>query len=114
MGENLTQEHRGLSPEHWAKMPLVEQMANIGSEVERAIRWRAKKNGEYANKAFERALDLFDLTLDSAHSFPKLREVARAREAWAEYFFGSNAFRSNEHEWTSYFSQFAYAARRNS
>ena len=113
MGESLTQEHRGLSMERWAQMPLVEQMANVGSEIERAIRWRAKKNEAYANKASERALELFDLTLASSKYLPRLREVARAREAWAEYFFGSNAFRSNEHEWTSYFSQFAYAARRN-
>jgi hypothetical protein len=35
-------------------MPFAEQMANVGSEVERALTWRAKDNPVYAGRAFER------------------------------------------------------------
>ena len=44
--------------ERWAKMHLVEQMANIGSEISRASHWRIKNNVEYSNNAVNRALEL--------------------------------------------------------
>ena len=46
----------------WQKKSFLEQMANIGSEVYRAINWKNKGNGEYAQLAFERSLELFDLS----------------------------------------------------
>ena len=109
----MTLEHRGLAEGRWAQMSFVEQMANIGSEVERALNWRSRNNGEYARKASERALELFDLSLAATQDASRLRELARAREAWAEYFFGKNPFCSNDEEWKKYFFQFTYAARKN-
>ncbi len=58
-------QHKQLASGGWQRFSFIEQMANIGSEVERALNWRAKKNAAYAQKAFERALELIDLTLDS-------------------------------------------------
>ena len=34
----------------------MEQLANMGSEVERALNWKGKGNIEYTTLAFERAL----------------------------------------------------------
>ena len=93
-------------------MPFVEQMANIGSEVERALNWRAKRNDDYSRKAFERALELTDLTLESVSGFPRLKEIARMREALVDSFFGSNQFKSSDELWRKYFLKFTYAARR--
>jgi hypothetical protein len=39
----------------WQKLNFFEQMANIGSEVERAILWR-EKDKEYSKLAIYRAL----------------------------------------------------------
>jgi hypothetical protein len=36
--------HKTLKPEKWFELRLCEQMANIGSEVERTIIWRKKEN----------------------------------------------------------------------
>ena len=94
-------------------MPFIEQMANIGSEVERALNWRAKNNAAYCQQAFERALELMDLTLESAGRPARLKEVARLREALVDYFFGTNEFMSTEAAWRSYFLCFAYAARKD-
>ena len=87
-------------------------MANIGSEVERSLHWRAKNNIPYAEKAFERALELMDLTLGDAKNLLRLKEVARVREAWVDFFFGSNQFGSTDSSWKKYFYFFAYAARK--
>lgn len=94
-------------------MLFLEQMANIGSEVERALNWRTKKNTDYAQKAFERALELIDLTLDNQRNYAHLKEIARMREAIVDYFFGVNQFMSSEGSWRSYFLPFTYASRRN-
>lgn len=109
----MTSEHVGPTLERWSKMPLLEQMANIGSEVERAIHWRAKNNEPYAHKASERALELFNLSLEASQDLPRLKEIARAKEAWTDYFFGANEFHSSATDWKKYFTQFAFAARKN-
>lgn len=106
-------QHKELAEGRWNHLSFLEQMANIGSEVERAINWRAKHNTIYSQKAFERALELIDLTLDTAISFARLKELARLREAVVDYFFGTNQFMSTERSWMKYFSSFTYAARRN-
>jgi hypothetical protein len=107
-------QHKDLAAGRWNELPFLEQMANIGGEVERALKWREKNNVEYSVKAFERALELIDLTLAHRERFPRLREVARMREALVDYFCGTNEFKSTDDSWKSYFSHFAYAVRRNS
>ena len=112
----MSSEHAGLADGRWVSMPLMEQLANVGSEVERAIRWREKNNPEYANKAAKRALELMDLSLDSAGSFAefaRFKELARIREALVDFFFGSNQFGSTDASWRRYFLHFSYAVRKN-
>lgn len=88
-------------------------MANIGSEVERALNWRAKNNILYSQQAFERALELMDLTLGNTEGFPRLKELCRVREALVDYFCGTNEYGSTELSWRRYFAPFYHAARRN-
>ena len=109
----MSLQHKDLADGRWAKMPLVEQMANIGSEVERALSWRAKENALYSQKAFERALELIDLSLGTAQGLARLKELARLREAMVDFFAGSNEFASTDVLWKKYFSAFTYAARKN-
>lgn len=109
----MSYQHKSLAGGRWNQLSFIEQMANIGSEVERALNWQAKDNTIYARQAFERALELFDLTLDAQRSFSRLKEVARLREALVDYFWGTNQFQSNAALWRKYFLSFAYAARRH-
>jgi hypothetical protein len=105
-------EHKELAAGRWAKMSYLEQMANVGSEVERAINWREKNNADYALRAGARALELLDLTLDCAKGFARLKETARTREIFADYFYGDNCYQSTNALWRKYFLPFAVAARR--
>jgi hypothetical protein len=77
MGDRMKRQHKELASGRWKEMSLSEQMANIGSEV-------------------SRALELLDFSLDCTESLPRLREVARLREAM----------------WRKYFDHFNYAARK--
>ena len=108
----MNYQHKDLAAGRWGNLSFVEQMANIGSEVERALNWR-KRNLVYFKKAFERSLELLDLTLESADRPSMLKELARLREAMVDYFFGTNQFMSTDASWRRYFSPFAYAARKD-
>lgn len=109
----MSLQHRELAAGRWQQFSFFEQMANIGSEVERSLNWRAKNNLVYAEQAFERALELTDLTLSDARNVLRLKEIARLREAMVDFFMGTNQFSSTEHSWRKYFFYFTYAARRN-
>ena len=109
----MNYQHKDLAAGRWSQLSFLEQMANIGSEVERALNWRVKKNADYAQRAFERALELIDLTLDCDKNYAHLKEVARTRESIVDYFYGANQFMSSESSWRKYFLPFTYASRRN-
>ena len=98
----------------WAAMDFISQMANIGSEVGRTLKWKQKGNTALAKNAFIRALDLFDLTIKvGRNNGPQssrdsmLREVLMARDQFCEEYLSedSNAIAPSDR----YFSQFAKA-----
>ncbi len=82
--------HQELAAGRWQALSFAEQMANTGSEVERALNWKAKNQPVYFQKAAERALELMDLTREGAATFPRRLELSRARETLTEYFGGEN------------------------
>jgi hypothetical protein len=107
-------QHKSLAAGRWFKMNFFEQMANVGSEVERTILWR-EKNKEYSRKAFERALELLDLTIADKKNLSKnkLRELLRLREVLADYFTFNNQYKSSDKSWRNYFYGFNFAVRIN-
>jgi len=86
------------------------QLANVGSEVERALNWLNKNNPEYNRLAFLRALELLELTIADPRHQRRLKELTRLREALLDFFLGDNEFHSTEKSWRSYFYSFAYAS----
>lgn len=104
--------HGGLAAGRWHTLSIVEQLGNIGSEVGRALRARENGNDRRFQGAFDRALELFDLTLaDPRWAYPRLREVARAREVTCDYLVGDNAYGSSLESLEAWFMAFAVAAR---
>ena len=94
-------------------MPLMLQLANTASEVERALKWNEKGNEAYSKKAAQRAIELMDLTLSDPKNCARLKEIARAREVFADFFWGDNEYGSSVASWRSYFSRFTFLARKN-
>lgn len=92
-------------------MTLMEQLANVGSEVGRAARAKASGNERRLGPALDRALELFDLTIADPRWTHRLREIARAREVVCDYLVGDNAFGSTPDAIDACFLPFAVAAR---
>lgn len=101
--------------DRWAAMPLMEQMANIGSEVGRARKWIGKDKTQLAEGAFYRGLELMDATMrfgrsNSASRSCLLLELCRARDLFSESFLSRDDDALGYLE--KYFGQFASAIRR--
>jgi hypothetical protein len=106
-------QHRDLAAGRWTELSLADQLGNIGSEISRASKWR-DRNPAIARGAFERALELLDLTLDDPRhrrSAPRLREIARAREVVVDFFDGPNQYQSTAASVAKWFDQYALAVR---
>ena len=106
-------QHVTLAAGRWRTLPFLEQMAHIGSEAERALNWKERGHKANCELAFERALELLDLSLDDPRNLPRARELARVRESLVDFFQGPNQFGSSDSLIRKYFGAFAYAARRN-
>lgn len=103
--------HKRLTPERWNRYTLMEQLANVGADIDRTINWRNKNDSDYSKDAFERVLELLNLTiLDPKHSRPTRKELVRTRELLIDYFVYDNIYKTNDKIWHDYFFQFSYAA----
>lgn len=106
-------QHKNLAEGKWKKLSFSEQMGNIGSEVGRALSWQKRNSPEHKEKALERAFELFDLTItDGRWGGLRLREIVRAREVLADFFYGENFYKSTAENLERYFYYFAYSARK--
>ena len=104
--------HKKLGAGRWRALSLAEQMGNIGSEVSRALRWQGKDKKLYQG-AVNRAFELLDLTLEDPRWKGRLREIARAREVFADAVNDGKEYGSTLEDLIRYFDLFAFAARRN-
>ena len=108
-------QHKSLADGGWAEMSFYLQMGNLGSEVSRALKWFGKNERRF-QVSFERALELFDLTIEAASDDVtggregKLKEVCRAREEFCDYFLG-NSWGTDAAKMMRYYDQFAVRAR---
>ena len=107
----MTFQHRELAAGRWKELSFFEQMAHVGGEIERTLNWKSKGNNDYSLRAFDRALELLDLTMGDVRNRSRLKELARAREAIADHFAFDNTYGSTDSSWRNYFYPFALAAQ---
>ena len=99
-------QHKDLAAGRWAQMSLAEQMLNIGSEVSRANRWKAKGNEEQCHSAADRALELVSLTIDAHKNRAGLGELCRLYEVMADYYYGDTIYQTDPDALQRYFDVF--------
>ena len=106
--------HQTMAAGGWKRFSLAEQLGNVGSEVERAIRARAAGDKGRFESAFERALELLALTIaDDRWAGPRRREICRTREVVCDALHGDNEYHSSDESLAKYFLEFAITARMN-
>jgi len=107
----MNYQHKNLAEGRWNSLSFLDQMANVGSEVERSLKWKEKGNMEYSQLAFDRSLELLDLTIGDDKNRLRLKEILRLREFLADYFVFDNTYNSVENNFKDYFYSFTFAAR---
>ena len=105
-------QHKILASGKWNELPLIDQMANVGSEVDRAMKWREKGKNEISMRAFYRALELLSLCKSDSKNKDRLKELCRGYELLVDYFAGDNIYHSTDEQWRKYFYGFNYLARK--
>lgn len=107
---NLVAQHKNLAAERWSKLSLAEQLGNVGSEINRALRWQNKDDKSFKN-AIGRALELLDMTIADSRWRTRLKELVRARELIGDSIFGGREYNTSLDDLNRYFFHFALAAR---
>jgi hypothetical protein len=105
----MTYLHGNTVVERWREMTLAEQLGNIGSEVSRAANSQEKDDVRF-NKAVDRALELFDLTLSDPRWKGRLLEVGRMRDVFCDTVLGAHEYGDDLKSLVKYFDQFVFAA----
>ncbi len=101
--------HQSLADGRWFTLSLAEQLGNVGSEYERALRWKQRDETHFQN-ALDRLLELLDLTIsDKRWRNHRLKELVRLREVVCEEFCGDK--RWGDSDLRSYFLYFGILAR---
>lgn len=91
----------------WQTRSITYQMGNIGSEVSRSLKWMAKGNEARANKAIDRALELFDFTIEAnVKNSARLTEILKARDEFCNYFFDNNSYHTDPTKMQKYYDDF--------
>lgn len=102
--------HADLAAGRWRTLPLIEQLANVGSEVGRAARWYGKDH-QRCEQAFIRALELLDMTIADDRWRGRRKELTRSRELLCDAMQGGATYGSDLAALDRYFFHFAVAAR---
>jgi len=102
--------HANLAAGRWQTLSLMEQLANVGSDVAHARRWQGK-DPALSEKAFIRALELLDLSIGDARWKGRRKELTRMREVLCDAMQGGAVYGSDLASLDRYFFHFAVAAR---
>lgn len=102
--------HANLAAGRWQSLSLMEQLANVGSDVARASRWQGK-DPRRCEQAFLRALELLDLSVMDDRWRGRRKELLRARELLCDAMLGGAVYGSDLASLDRYFFHFAVAAR---
>lgn len=103
--------HRNLANGKWQELTVIEQLANVGAEISRALSWQTKGDTQKSQNALERGLELLDLTINDLRWRHRLKEITRIREVICDYFYSDNVYKSTKESLDKYFLQYAIAAR---
>lgn len=102
--------HKDLANGRWFSFTLAEQMGNIGSEIHRLVMTKNRDQTRF-DSAFDRALELIDLTLADSRWKKGYKEIARVREVLCDICFGQNQYDTSLEALDNYFFQFGLIAR---
>ena len=100
-----------MNTQRWHSLSVLQQLGNIGSEVARAFAWHAKGDSLHFESAFDRTLELMDMSIADPQWGRRRKELLRIREVFCSYFFGGNEYHLDPATLNKDFLYYGIAAR---
>jgi len=108
----MTTYHPDLAAGRWFTFSLANQLGNVGSEYERALRWKERGDEVRFEHAFARLLELVDLTIaDPRWKNHRLKELTRLREVICDELCNETREFNSPSDLREYFLYFGILAR---
>lgn len=90
----------------WFAMGIGEQISNIGSEVNRAIRYKNKNEEDKKKRFYEKAVELLELTCADPKNKHRCGELQECIAELTDYFVGGNEYNTTDEVLIKYYDAF--------
>ena len=90
----------------WFGMTIQDQIGNIGSEVNRAIRWEKKGDLKRAQDFCKKAKELLQITMEDPKNRHRIGELFNAMSELEDRFFGDNIYQTTDEMLRKYYDVF--------
>ena len=90
----------------WYNMPVTMQISHIGSEVERAIRYKNKGNTQRMTMFCEKAIEFLRLSISDPKNKHRIQEFEFCIEELKDYFMGENVYQTTDEMLKKYYDAF--------
>ena len=102
--------HKSLANGRWNTFSFIDQMANVGTDFERALDWRKRGDINQSDGAFRRGMELLEFTIQDPKNIKRVKELALIKEVMLDYLYGDNQYGYTDEALHKYFYCFAYAS----
>ena len=90
----------------WFAMPISMQIANVGSEVHRAIRWKNKGDDQKKISFCKKAIEFLELIKTDPKNKHRKNELDFCIEELTDYFLGENIYHTSDEVLIKYYDAF--------
>lgn len=90
----------------WNSMPVSLQISNIGSEVNRAIRWKNRGDQQKTTNFCNKAIEFWRYSEADPKNKHRVGEFECAIEELRDYFLGENIYQTTDEVLTKYYDAF--------
>lgn len=92
----------------WFEMPVGTQLANVGGEVNRAIRWKDKGDSQKESNFYKKAMEFLELTMQDPKNKHRLGELTECRYELEDFFYGGNTYENTGESIMKYYDAFLF------
>lgn len=101
--------------EKWFEMDVGIQLANVGGEICRAIRWKNRGDDKKEANFYNKAMEFLELTMQDPKNSHRRGELSEARYELEDFFYGGNTYDNTDESIMKYYDSFLsppYSMRR--
>ncbi len=90
----------------WFEMPVGQQLANVGGEINRAIRWKNKHEKEKELSFLDKAMEFLKLTMQDPKNKNRLGELYECKREIDDFFFEGNTYSNTDESLMKFYNSF--------